>query len=148
MRLTSLTLVLIIFLSFACNAIAQNSGSASHKSLTEDYLFKVGASASWTDTGLDLDPGDRVHVSGAVLGCEGPSQGEKEHLLLPSAPAGALLLKLEGEATPIVAATAADVPITVHSHLYLAVNGWLCHGSIPVSVHVDWHKPDQAHDVK
>jgi hypothetical protein len=85
-----------------------------------------------------------VHVSGAVAGCEGPAPNEKEHLLLPSAPGGALPLKLEREATPIVASTAVDLPITMHSHLYLGVNGWHCHGSFPVTVHVDWHEPDKA----
>jgi hypothetical protein len=60
------------------------------------------------------------------------------------APGGALLVKLQPEATPILASPDADLPIHVPSHLYLGVNGWQSHGTIPARVHVEWHKPEQT----
>ena len=112
----------------------------------QDYSFKVTASQVWTDTGLDLEAGDRVHVYGTVTACEGPTPSEKAHLPLPSAPGGSLLVKVHAETTPILASPDADLPILDASHLYLGVNGWHCHGTIPAKVHVDWHKrPEDKH---
>jgi hypothetical protein len=108
-----------------------------------DYSFKVAASQVWTDTGLDLEPGDRVHIYGTVMACEGPKPSEKAHLPLPSAPGGALLAKLHGEAGPILASPDADLPIVDPSHLYLGVNGWTCHGTLTAKVHVTWRKRSQ-----
>lgn len=102
-----------------------------------DFKFFVAASKVWTDTGLDLDPGDRVSVRGGVLSCGGPTPSEKAHLPMPSAPGGALLLKLHGEAKPILASPDADVPIVDAGHLYLGVNGWDCRGKISARVHVE-----------
>ena len=106
----------------------------------KDYTFRVDASQVWTDTGLDLAPGDRVHIYGKVMACEGPRPSEKAHLPLPSAPGGALLVKLHGEAKPILASPDADLPIIDNSRLYLGINGWTCHGTLPATVHVEWHK--------
>ncbi len=95
------------------------------------------SSPDWSDTGIDLNPGDRIHIYGPITACEGPVRDEKEHLILPTAPAGALLAKLHLEAAPISASPDADVPVIDRSHLYLAVNDLNCHGTIPVRVHVD-----------
>jgi hypothetical protein len=105
-----------------------------------DYSFKASTERVWTDTGLDLEPGDRVHVYGAVAACEGQTPSEKAHLPLPSAPAGALLVKLHGESGPILASPDADIPIIDNGRLYLGINGWHCHGTIATRVHVTWHQ--------
>jgi hypothetical protein len=107
----------------------------------KDYSFTVTTEHVWSDTGLDLESGDRLHVYGAVMACEGQTPSEKAHLPLPSAPAGALLVKLHGEAGPILASPDADLPIIQDSHLYLGINGWHCHGTIAAKVHVEWHQP-------
>jgi len=132
-------------------ALAQNPATSPKR--PQDYKFTVAAEHVWTDTGLDLETGDRVHVYGAVVACEGQTPSEKAHLPLPSAPAGALLLKLHGEAGPILASPDADLPIIDNSHLYLGINGWRCHGTIAAKVHVQWHRPgsprsDEAHPSK
>jgi hypothetical protein len=120
---------------------AQSSKTSPKKSAPQqDYTFTVAASEVWTDTGLDLDAGDRVHIYGTVMACEGSTPSEKAHLPSPSAPGGALLAKVHLEAAPILASPDADLPILDLSHLYLGVNGWHCHGTIPAKVHVDWHK--------
>ena len=127
--------------------LAQSSKTDPKKSAPpQDYSFKVTASQVWTDTGLDLEAGDRVHVYGTVMACEGPTPSEKAHLPLPSAPGGSLLVKVHAETAPILASPDADLPILDPSHLYLGVNGWHCHGTIPAKVHVDWHKrPEDKH---
>ena len=127
---------------FAAAALAQNAKPAAPK--PPDYSFTISTERVWTDTGLDLEPGDRVHVYGAVVACEGQTPSEKAHLPLPSAPAGSLLLKLHGEAGPILASPDADMPIIENSRLYLGVNGWHCHGTIATKVHVTWHQPKPA----
>ena len=126
----------------ASTAFAQTPKPASPKAA--DYSFTITTEHVWTDTGLDIEPGDRVHIYGAVVACEGQTPSEKAHLPLPSAPAGALLLKLHGEAGPILASPDADMPIIENSRLYLGVNGWHCHGTIVAKVHVSWHQPKPA----
>ena len=129
------TLVLLVVLSLS----AQNSGAPNHATPPADYSFNVPAHHVWFDTGLDLNPGDRVHITGSVLSCETLSDSEKAHLPLPSAPGGALLAKVHAEANPLLATPEAEMPINTPSRLYLGVNGWRCHGTIPARVHVDWH---------
>ena len=130
---------LFALLMFASATFAQNSRPAAPK--PQDYSFTISTERVWTDTGLDFEPGDRVHVYGAVVACEGQTPSEKAHLPLPSAPAGSLLVKLHGEAGPILASPDADLPIIANGHLYMGVNGWHCHGILAAKVHVAWHQP-------
>lgn len=116
---------------------AQSSRTASSNSATQDYSFSVPAGQVWTDTNIELSPGDRVHISGAVIDCAGPTPTEKLHLPLPSAPGGALLAKLHAEADPVLASPDAEFAITDPSHLYLGVNGWRCPGKIPAKVRLE-----------
>jgi len=127
--------------------LAQSSKTSQRKPAPpQDYVFTVVASQVWTDTGLDLDAGDRVHIYGTVMACEGVTPNEKAHLPMPSAPGGALLAKVHLDMAPILASPDADLPILDPSHLYLGVNGWHCHGTLPAKVHVDWHKrPEEKH---
>jgi hypothetical protein len=135
-RCAALSAPLLVSLIFA-----QTPKAAPKKSEpAQDYSFPVAAAQVWTDTGLDLQAGDRVHIYGTVVACEGATPSEKAHLPLPSAPGGALLAKVHAEAGPILASPDADLPILDPSHLYLGINGWHCHGTIPAKVHVNWHK--------
>ncbi len=136
--LAALCVILLASMNFA-----QDSKTPEKTAPRTDYTFNVAASQVWTDTGLDLEAGDRVHIYGTVMACEGPRRNEKAHLPLPSAPGGALLAKLHGEARPILASPDADIPIIDMSRLYLGVNGWTCHGTLPARVHVEWHKRQQ-----
>ena len=47
---------------FSSTALAQNQKPALSK--PPDYSFTISTERVWTDTGLDLEPGDRVHVYG------------------------------------------------------------------------------------
>jgi hypothetical protein len=121
-------------------SFAQNTQAATNKPRPTDYVFRVATEHVWTDTGLDLESGDRVHVYGKVVACEGQTPSEKAHLPLPSAPAGSLLVKLHGESNPILASPDADLPIIESGRLYLGINGWRCHGTISANVHVEWRR--------
>ena len=133
---------LAILFSLLVYASAQISKPAAPK--PQDYSYKVSTERVWTDTGLDFERGDRLHVYGAVVACEGQTPSEKAHLPLPSAPAGALLVKLHGEAGPILASPDADIPIVENARLYLGVNGWHCHGTITARVHVEWRSAQDS----
>lgn len=132
--------VWMIALLVAAIAFAQDSQSPPKKQRPKDYVFTVATEHVWSDTGLDLESGDRVHVYGQVVACEGQTPSEKAHLPLPSAPAGSLLVKLHGGSNPILASPDADLPIIESGRLYLGVNGWHCHGTISAKVHVEWHQ--------
>jgi hypothetical protein len=123
--------------------LAQNPTTPSRTPAAQDYSFAIPAGDVWTDTHIDLYPGDRVHVTGAVINCAGPTPTEKLHLPLASAPGGALLAKLHAEAEPVLASPDAEFPIIDRSHLYLGVNGWRCPGKIPAKVHVE-HRATEA----
>lgn len=140
----ALQFLAVLALSFASTISGQTAKTPAKQSLVQDYSFTIKADRGWTDTGLNLSPGDRIHIFGAVIDCGGSSP-QKTHLPLPSAPAGALLAKFQAEETPVVASPDADLPIVDPSHLYLGVNGWQCSGTVPVRVHVEWHQsPKQA----
>ncbi len=119
---------------------AQNQQAVPAKPPVQDYSFTIKASPTWSDTGLQLNPGDRIHIQGASVACEGVLPHEKAHLLMPSAPAGAVIAKFQLEEPPVLVSPDADLPIVDPSHLYLAVNGWECHGTVPVKVHVERRK--------
>jgi hypothetical protein len=116
---------------------AQNSTTSSQAPAGQDYSFSIPASQVWLDTNINLNPGDRVHITGAILDCAGPDITEKAHLLLPSAPVGALVAKLQPQARPVLATPDAEFSISEPSHLYLGVNGWHCPGKIPARVRVE-----------
>ena len=111
------------------------------QSPSADYKFQVPAGNVWTDTGLDLNPGDRIQIRGGILDCGSPAASEKAHLPLPSAPGGALLARLHAEAPPVSASPDADIPIVDPSHLYLGVNAWGCDGKTAAMVHVLRNQP-------
>jgi hypothetical protein len=135
MKHTLMTLFLIT-VAFSISIFAQSSSQVRKDSSARDYTFTIKASPAWTDTGIILNPGDRIHIYGPITACEGRLPNETEHLLLESAPAGALLAKLELEAGAVSASPDADLPVIEPSHLYLAVNGWQCHGTISARVQV------------
>jgi len=139
LRFTSISVAL-----WALVAVVQNAPTAQRPqtdTATQDYSFEIPANHIWTDTGIDLRAGDRIHVFGPVIACGSVQRSDKEHLLLPSAPAGALLAKVDLEAAPMNASPDLDMPIMNASHLYLGVNGYACSGKLPVKVHIQRQPP-------
>ena len=128
----SVYVFIISAIGFSLLAFGQDRPQSS----TADYKFQVPAGNVWTDTGLDLNPGDRVQIRGGIVDCGSPTPSEKAHLPLPSAPGGTLLAKLHAEEPPVSASPDADIPIVDPSHLYLGVNAWGCEGKTLATVHV------------
>ena len=139
MRRAFLSAMLAAVLNVAL-VFAQNSTTPPSSAKGQDFVFSVAAGEDWVDTGIDLYPGDRVHVAGGVIGCAGLTHSDILDLPVRSAPVGALLAKLHLEARPVLATPDAQPPIIRPSHLYLGVNGWRCPGKIPAKVHLE-HSP-------
>jgi hypothetical protein len=140
MRVSSSPISLILLATFAlvsvCLSLAQNATTPSQPSGAHDYSFSLPPSQIWLDTNIDLNPGDVVHITGAVLDCEGPKPFEKAHVLTSSAPVGVVVAKLQPNAKPVSATPDAEFSVVEKSHLYLGVNGWHCSGNVPARVGV------------
>jgi hypothetical protein len=149
LRLSIAFLAAVVFLRFPLPA-QSNSDSP--------LEFQVTASQGWRDTGLDLQSGEIVKISAmpavatekrtnsSVPPCSpagSPHTGSESNLPLPSAPAGALIARLEAHgAAPVLIGNGTDLHIEQASRLFLALNFVtmsstatpLCHGSVAVKV--------------
>ena len=134
----------IFALLFLSPLVAQKSQNNPGTNTTvRDFSFVVPARQEWFDTGIDLQPGELVYVSGGVIFC-GAKTGDQQNLPLPSAQVGALLAKVELGAKPVSAILGAELPVTVPGRLYLGVNGANCTGKLPAKVHVE-RAPNKTH---
>lgn len=111
-----------------CFAICSVFASA-QSSDTQELTFQVSPASPWTDTGLDLKPGDAVKISAAASsagtcdpnGITGAAQDSG--LPLPTAAAGALIAKLHSQgAVPILIGASNELKIDGSSHLFLGMN--------------------------
>jgi hypothetical protein len=124
----TLFLILILALSVPLNA---QSGSSSR-----DLTFQISASSPWTDTGLNLQTGDIVAIAAvpassvssdnAAKRCDPAGQGDgsanNAGLPVPEAGAGALIAKLQADASPILVGARNELRIDKPSHLFLGMN--------------------------
>ncbi|HZQ24080.1 MAG TPA: hypothetical protein VFA89_14915 [Terriglobales bacterium] len=131
-----------LFLLHVFSAVGQNPPTAAGRQNPDSansgrtYSFTVPAAQVWTDTGLDLHPGEIVHVTGGVIDCRAAGTQQREVLPLPSSGPGILLMKVHNDGKPIPATPDGEVGIMDPSHLYLGVNGAHCSGSISAKVQV------------
>jgi LssY C-terminus len=123
-------LILIVLFLFSISSPTQTVNPPG-----KDYSFQVPANQAWTDTGLDLESGQTVHIS-AVSGCGATSGNQEGSLPVPSAPSGSLIAKLNDAATPVSAPAGTDLQVSKASHLYLGPNGGQCNGTLTVKLHV------------
>ena len=130
----------ILFL--ALPLFAQSTGSA-------PLELQVSAAQAWTDTGLDLQPGDVVEISAvsSPVNAGAPAcdpagisitTAPSANLPLPSAAAGALIARLHAQgAVPILVGRTGSLQIQEASHLFLGMNfaGTAgCEGGLSVTV--------------
>jgi hypothetical protein len=112
----------------------------------QDFTFQVSAAQAWTDTSLDLQPGDVIKIavvssptSGGGSGCDQAAHAQAADLPLPSAHEGALIARLHAQgAEPLLVEDGTELHIKEASHLYLGINmasTSACAGSFSVSVH-------------
>jgi LssY C-terminus len=135
---TLVTLFLAIFGLLATRVWSQTSAES------QDLTYTISTSQPWTDTGLDLQSGDLLHISASraeTSGCDphGVSGAAQDNLPLPSAPVGALLAQLHAHgASPLLVADGTELRIAEPSHLFLGVNASgrpPCAGAFLVTVH-------------
>jgi len=144
MSLRNVLFVIFLFLSGLLTAQSiQNPGAPS---------FEVSATQSWTDTALDLQPGQTVTISATQAPANADSSpscdpaglasasGTANTLPLPSAKPGALIAKLHPDgATPVLIGTRTELRIDSSSHLFLGMNVAgtpPCEGVLKVTVQV------------
>jgi hypothetical protein len=123
----------ILLLITLAVAIPLNAQSGSN---SRDLTFQVASSPAWTDTGLNLEPGDTVTVAvvpatstptdSAAKRCDsaGLSNGSANAagLPVPEAGPGALIAKLQADASPILVGARTELHIDKTSHLFLGMN--------------------------
>jgi len=133
----------VLLLFSAVLLVAQSNEGAS-------LQFQVSAAQAWTDTALDLQPGDVVYISAVAslvnplrnseaVGCDPAGVGAAAtNLPLPGAPLGALIASLHAQgAAPILIGRGASVRIQEASHLFLGMNASgssFCEGEFTVTV--------------
>ena len=115
--------------------------------------FQVSPSHGWTDTGLDLQPGEIAKISAVSSNSSEQSAdsglrtcspagltsaASKSDVPLPSAPAGALIARLQAaNAVPVLVGNGTDLHIEQAAHLFLGMNSTgtpLCQGGFTVKV--------------
>lgn len=116
--------------------------------------LNISSAQPWTDTGLELHPGDVVEIAvsapstadeqnrnrSSSEACNAKASGtnSSNSLQLPSAPLGALVAKLHGQGgEAFLVREKKEVKIEEQSHLFLAVNAGnppLCQQTIPTKV--------------
>jgi LssY-like putative type I secretion system component LssY len=120
-----------------------------------DLDLTVSSTQAWTDTGLELHPGDVLELSSstappsAAAGVAQPvgfcdvnsaSANSSNDLQLQSAPLGALIAKLHSQGgEPFFVGEKKEVKIEEQSHLFLGVNAGtapVCQRTITVKVHL------------
>ncbi len=111
----------------------------------EELSFQVSAAQPWTDTKIDLQPGDAVKITATAattgsLACDpkGISGASSSNLPLPSAAPGSLVAKLHDQgAAPIFVGASEELHIQEASHLFLGMNAAgtpPCQGALTVKV--------------
>ena len=122
---------ILLLLALAVVPVNAQSGSSSR-----ELTFRISSSPAWTDTGLNLEPGDIVTVAvvpasstafdSAAKRCDpaglSTSSANAAGLPVPEAGPGALIAKLQTDASPILVGARTELHIDKTSHLFLGMN--------------------------
>ena len=123
---------ILLFLTLALSVPLHAQSGSSPRDLT----FQISASSPWTSTGLNLQTGDIVTIvavpaasvssDNAAKRCDPAGQGDgsakNAGLPVPEAGAGALIAKLQADASPILVGARNELHIDKPSHLFLGMN--------------------------
>jgi hypothetical protein len=117
----------------------------------KDYAFTISTAQPWTDTGVDLQTGDvlQIHATSAES-CDpaGVSGAASTGLPVVSAPAGALIARLQAQGVPVLVGSGQQLTAEEPGHLFLGVNASgapPCSGSFAVKVHIAAPATPTAH---
>ena len=107
-----------------------------------DYSFTISTAQPWTDTGVDLQTGDvlQFHATSSES-CDpaGVTGAAGAGLPVVSAPAGALIARLQAQGVPVLIGSGKQVKAEEPGHLFLGVNASgapPCSGSFTVKIHI------------
>jgi hypothetical protein len=117
------------------------SQSSSAPPSPRDYSFNISTSQPWTDTGVDLQTADHLHITATPAGCDpqGASAPSAGNPPLPAALPGALIAKFQPPGAAVLVGATRDLNVTQAGRLFLGVNASgepPCAGSFAVQVHV------------
>ena len=107
-----------------------------------DYSFTISTAQPWTDTGVDLKAGEVLQInssSGENCDPTGVSGSASTGLPVVSAPAGALIARLQAQGVPVLIGSGRELKVEAPGHLFLGVNASgtpPCSGSFAVKVKV------------
>ena len=90
-----------------------------------DYSFTVSTAQPWTDTGVDLQAGDILQIhssSGENCDPAGVSGASSAGVPVVSAPAGALIARLQSQGLPVLVGSGKELKAEEPGHLFLGVN--------------------------
>jgi hypothetical protein len=116
--------------------------------LAQDYKFTIPTSQAWTDTGVDLQTGDRVAITAAAdprsggASCDpvGVSRASSaQNLPVATALPGALIARTQEGGAPTLVGASQQLRVPQAGHLFLGVNADgapPCQGSFTVKVHI------------
>jgi LssY-like putative type I secretion system component LssY len=128
--------VAIASLAF-CQGIAQTAAPAAGN----DYSFNISSTHPWTDTGVDLQAGDVLNITASgseSCNPQGVSGASTQGLPVADALPGAVIAKLQAQATPVVIGSSKEVKVDAPGKLFLGINAGNappCKGNIAVKVH-------------
>ncbi len=136
-----------VALSIAMFAVLYASAQSDAGAVTapRDYSFTIPTTQPWTDTGVDLQPGEVLEITSSARtdGCDtrgaGGSAGTTANLPLATAPAGALIARLQSQGEAVLISDSRQLKVSAPGHLFFGVNGQAtppCSGSFPVKVHL------------
>ena len=109
---------------------------------SKGYSFTISTAQPWTDTGVDLHPGEVLQInasSGENCDPAGVSGSASTGLPVVSAPAGALIARLQAQGVPVLVGSGQQLKVEAPGHLFLGVNASgtpPCAGSFAVKVNV------------
>jgi len=137
-------MLVVVSVCLSAQLHAQSAGT------TQEFTFQVSAGQAWTDTGLDLQPGDIVKISATSLADDSGTgatpcdpagvsgAGGQANLPLTSANPGALIARLHAHgASPLLVGAGREVRVEEASHLFLGMNSSdvpVCRGGLAVKV--------------
>jgi hypothetical protein len=107
-----------------------------------DYSFTISTAQPWTDTGVDLQAGDILQIhssSGENCDPAGVSGASRDGVPVDSAPAGALIARLQSQGLPVLVGSGKELKADEPGHLFLGVNVSgtpPCSGSLLVKIHI------------
>jgi LssY C-terminus len=146
-----LALSVAIFVSLASTPSAHAQSEAGAVA-ARDYSFTISTAQPWTDTGVDLQAGDSLDISAKARAGDGcdpegtkaapPAAGATPSLLVATAPAGALIAKLQEQGQGVLVGSSRQLKADQPGHLFFGTNNAGPNGaatpacSFSVKVHV------------